>query len=284
MESESNSLFIPGILTYSIIAIALVLSFIFPPKTNRHLRQLVSVRKLFQAMLSFFTILRITWVILYYLNAKRSISFTLNRFCFTSFFTCFTLIVFHWAEEYHKQYFESTKFLPRLGFAFIVTNIILWIFEIVAVTFFLVSKETKTEGSPIYETTIITFIILDFVIACGFTIYGFAILRKKAKISSVQNKEFLKTVLITLVFTLCFFLKVILFLYRPITKKYMNNALFRVLGYYIPELIPSITQLLSYYFMRKRLDNNMTVDDLYTADDEEKVFLKSSSVPTTTFY
>lgn len=54
------------------------------------------------------------------------------------------------------------------------------------------SPEKKTEGNPLYEATVITIIFLDFVIACGFTIYGFAILRKKAKISSVERKEFLK--------------------------------------------------------------------------------------------
>lgn len=63
----------------------------------------------------------------------------------------------------------------------------------------------------------------------------------------------------------------------------MNNTLFRILGYFIPEFIPSMVQLLSYYYLRKRLDNNMTVDDLYTADDEEKIFLKTASIPTSPF-
>lgn len=56
----------------------------------------------------------------------------------------------------------------------------------------------------------------------------------------------------------------------------MNEILFRFVGYFIPEFIPAMTQLITYYIHERKKWGNMTVDDLYLVDEEERSLTPSN--------
>lgn len=93
---------------------------------------------------------RIVWLDLHLYGEKSQITFGINRLAFCTFFTAFTLVVFHWydgpaaddakyaladfdklpffaltpcrAEKYHSTYVASNRFLPTIGWAFVLTS------------------------------------------------------------------------------------------------------------------------------------------------------------------
>lgn len=58
MSDVPNSIFIPGILTYTTIGVTLIMTIIFPPRSKKSL----SVRKTFQFMLSLFVICKYIYI------------------------------------------------------------------------------------------------------------------------------------------------------------------------------------------------------------------------------
>lgn len=48
----------------------------------------------------------------------------LNNCCILS------LVVFYWAESVHSSTYASEEFLPKLGVAFLITNAIMWAFQV----------------------------------------------------------------------------------------------------------------------------------------------------------
>lgn len=54
------------------------------------------------------------------------------------------------------------------------------------------SSDKKKEGNGVYEASIIAIIVIDFVIACGFSIYGLALFRLKTKTSEFKKREILR--------------------------------------------------------------------------------------------
>jgi hypothetical protein len=58
------------------------------------------------------------------------------------------------AEQFHKDYYESKSFMPRLGGAFIILNAIVYIGEIVIISLWAMGDNTR-EGNKIYDLNII---------------------------------------------------------------------------------------------------------------------------------
>eukprot|EP01132_Coremiostelium_polycephalum_P003134 gene3134-3918_t len=72
-------------------------------------------------------------------------------------------------------------------------------------------------------------------------------------------------------FALCFLLRTIIFLYNPISGKYMNNEVFITMGYFIPDIVPTLLQL---YIIHTRMkgeeEDKSFINNLYDNEMEEQ--------------
>lgn len=74
----------------------------------------------------------------------------------------------------------------------------------------------------------------------------------------------------TLVFSSCFLIRVIVFMYRTTTNKYLDYGVFLTFGYIIPEIIPTLVQLLIITTTKKReIHESKYIQQLY--DEEENL-------------
>jgi len=71
-------------------------------------------------------------------------------------------------------------------------------------------------------------------------------------------------------------LRVVLFLYRPVTGEYMDIFVFNLFGYYLPETIPVLLQVyLIQTSKRKALEEAEFIESLYresSSDREDEAF------------
>jgi len=225
---------------------------------------------LFKTFLSCSLLCRISWCLTKVIPqlTSEAVSFVISRASFAFYFTAFTLVVFYWAESVHKSYYASEDFLPTIGVIFLITNGILWIFQVTIVVLYLLNNPGLVNTTNnLYESNIFTDIALSFLISIGFMFYGVILSIKKYK-SDVQDPRrivnVVKIILASVCFVLCFLLRVAMFAYRPITNNYIDPDLFQVFAYFIPEIIPSIVQIYiaeSSKGISQR--GNRFIDDLY---------------------
>jgi len=196
------------------------------------------------------------------------ITFLLNRSAFGFLFTAFTLVVFYWAENVHKSYYESFSFLPTLGVCFLFTNVLVWIFQVVIVVLFAITeKEVVWEGNTLYDSSILIDIAVSFLISLGFLFYGTRLSITKFRADNndpTRMREAIKIIFTAICFTLCFLLRVSMFSYRFITNAFLPDVLFVTLAYYLPELIPSVLQIYIVESSRgKSRRESQYINDLY---------------------
>jgi len=275
---------------YGLLFIGCIVSFLlsFNDKKSWDPTQ-TRIQQLFHAFLGSFIAVRITWYALRSFAGRTVASFILNRLGFVLFFTAFTLVLFFWAEMYHKNYVSAGGFLPRLFKVFVAVNALLYAIEIsVVVTFLIVDRDdySQREGNPIYDASIYLEIIVNFVVSMCFLIYGIRLFLSHVpalEYEETQNRkyrEILKILISTIIFTTCFLVRVVAFLYRPITNSYMNNNLFQILAYYIPEVIPSLVQ---FYLIRGKLRREKAdtqyIQNLYQQEEDSRQFETPTPTP-----
>eukprot|EP01114_Cavostelium_apophysatum_P001168 TRINITY_DN10994_c0_g1_i1.p2 TRINITY_DN10994_c0_g1~~TRINITY_DN10994_c0_g1_i1.p2 ORF type:complete len:284 (+),score=19.82 TRINITY_DN10994_c0_g1_i1:1106-1957(+) len=233
-----------------------------------------NVRRLFRVLITIFVFARIAWMVLHvllYSDNTDNATFVLNRFALLIFISCFSLILFYWAERFHKNYYETKKFLPKLGWAFIGTNIVIYVSHIIIVILFF-TFDTKREGNPLYDINILVDVAIAAIFSAGFMIYGILLFRKlrhHERSLEGRDSEVMQTLILSIIFTVCFLSRVVAFLYRPITKRYFEENTFYVFGYFIPELCPSIIQVyLSETLKSKEINDTKWIDDLYDENDD----------------
>jgi len=116
------------------------------------------------------------------------------------------------------------------------------------VVLFAVEDGKRTyEGDFLYDSSIFIDIVVSFLISLGFLFYGMRLSLTKLLSEDkdpTKFKEAVKTIFTTVVFTLCFLLRVAMFSYRFVTGSYIKDYdLFTVLAYYVAEIIPSMLQI-----------------------------------------
>jgi len=189
------------------------------------------------------------------------------------YLSAFTLVVFYWAETFHKNYYESSGFLPRLGMGFLALNVIVYTYQIIMLVLWDVKAHEEREGNVIYELNIVLDVAISALLSLGFLLYGILMffLTKSTGDGAIEdrNRELLKTVGITTVFAACFLCRVVMFAYRPITGQHFPAVTFYVLGYFLPELIPSVLQVyLAESTQEKQDKDNKFIDSLYAEGEE----------------
>lgn len=304
-----------GLALYSVIGLATLVAMIFPPQNVTPTRQSQIVQRLFSVLVIFFCLLRLVYFCFPIAHVSVTVTYIVNQLCFMVFFTMFSLIIFFWAEQYHRKFYNTQSMLPRLRNLFIGANILLWTIEIILVVLSVVLNQipsdqlssdpsgplapttpsaiapmitrstadskwswvyaalppaqvltpsTNTKGAglggPLYFASVIAIVIVDFIFAIGFAIYGIAIVIQKYRyaLGSGLRRELITTMIVTCVFAACFALRMTMFLYRPITGKFMNATLYRVLAYFIPEVVAVLLQISVVYLMHHGASRNAT--------------------------
>jgi len=261
---------------YGVLAFGCIASFVYSIRQKRETN--FAIQQVFHLFLSLFIAVRITWFALRSFSERDGLSFILNRFGFLLFFTAFTVVLFYWAETYHKTYISNVGFLPTLVKFFVITNGLLYALEVTLVVLFIISTDRNNyyeEGNIFYESSILFEVGVNFLVSLCYFTYGARLFLSHGKASEFEEnfarktKELLKTLISTIILTVCFLVRVIAFLYRPITNAYMDDQLFRVLAYFIPEIIPSI---ILFYLMQahkyKQRSENKFIEGLYKQEEE----------------
>jgi hypothetical protein len=232
--------------------------------------QIVIIERLFKVFLLVFLASRIVWLILQTLDMAGPVSFVFNRLAFAFFYSAFTLIMFYWAEITHKNYYESTSFMPKLGYIFFITNVLVWSLQIVFVILFELGIKTEL----LYDLNQWIDVGLSALIALGFIFYGIRIICMRAgsdKLNPDLRKELMKMLLATVVFASCFLLRVFMFAYRPVTGKYFDDHTFIILGYYVCEAVPSLVEVYIFYTTKHETKMQIDfIDDLYDQDQQDE--------------
>ncbi|PRP75305.1 hypothetical protein PROFUN_05616 [Planoprotostelium fungivorum] len=283
---EETATYICGIVLYTIVLLILVVLLFLSLKKNpeRPATKLSDkVRKLFRGTIVLFLCVRIIWLIARCWTDYESVTFVLNRVALALFLTAFTLVIFYWAERFHKSYFESGQFLPKVGGIFVVVNITMYITQIVFVSLYLSHSEGGREGNIMYELNIIGDIVLTVLVSAGFFIYGWLLFCSTRStddtLSESRDRELMKILILTLIFTTCFLSKVAIFLYRPITGSTFPSVIFYSFGYYTPEVIPCLFQLYVSESSNKQQEKETKfIDDLY-AESQESIDEFAKNIP-----
>lgn len=306
-----------GLALYSLIGLITLVAMIFPPQKSSPTRQSQIVQRLFSVLVIVFCLLRLVYFCFPIAHVSVIVTYIVNQAAFMVFFTMFSLIIFFWAEQYHRKFYDTQSMLPRLRNVFIVVNIVLWSLEILLVVLAvtlgqvptdklvddptpaapapespstivplltlagtprrslwqrmwereasesmagtvpmpLLTPSTNTKGAglggPLYFASVISIIIVDFIFSMGFATYGIAIFIQKYRFSLGRGlrRELVATMIVTFVFAACFALRMVMFLYRPITGKFLNGTLYRVLAYFVPEVSAVLLQISVVYLM-----------------------------------
>jgi len=103
-------------------------------------------------------------------------------------------------------------------------------------------------GSPWYDASVLFLAFVLLVMGVMFVVYGFRLYVLSGKCSHNVQQVLFRAGICSLVVSVFFLLRCVFLLYRPITGRYMNNQLFIVMCYYVPELAPLFLSLVVHAF------------------------------------
>eukprot|EP01112_Ceratiomyxa_fruticulosa_P005943 TRINITY_DN16747_c0_g2_i1.p1 TRINITY_DN16747_c0_g2~~TRINITY_DN16747_c0_g2_i1.p1 ORF type:complete len:113 (+),score=15.92 TRINITY_DN16747_c0_g2_i1:423-761(+) len=110
-----------------------------------------------------------------------------------------------------------------------------YLVQFMFVALFMLEKPDIREGNFFYDFLTNFQIIVGFFVSVGFLIYGINLYCSTTSTNQTtpfqDTDEINKYLFVMLAFTLCFSLRIAMFLYRPITDHYMKDNLFPVLEY-----------------------------------------------------
>lgn len=273
-----------GITAYSIVLFVCILDYFWAWATDRYRKTddeaidktsfLVEV--LFKSFISFFLIARIVWLTVYDIYGQSFhviFSFPLSRCIFALYFTAFILVVYYWVSNAHKLYFGANSFLAtKLSVILAIINSCVWIFQIVAITVFLTLQKDDT---PITRQSIRVFcnlsdVVISFIVSISFLFYGlvWARLRYHSDLQDPKRvKDVIKILGVTIVFTMCFMLKVIISLIDFLFVGFLSPNLLISLTYFVPELIVvSLMVFLVEGSKSRRAIRSKFISDLYKGE------------------
>jgi len=268
----TDGVLVVGLVLYSSLFIFSIIFLLLFLRLDKQPLRSPSFQKLFFVFLLPFVIFRIAWFGLEIQPSGYS-EFIINRLTLCLWFTCFSIIVAFWAETIHKHFVTADDIfsVSIVKWFLVVANGILYIFEIIVVVVFVATSGGQKEGNPFYDASIIIISLFSLGIAICFLLYGIRQLQmiKKSGDESKESKiELFKIGLVTMLFTICFLSRVIMFLWRPASGEFLPEGVFYTFGYFIPELIPTTIQIFVIVTMRKKLTfDSKFINDLYRASE-----------------
>ncbi|KAJ6252383.1 tobamovirus multiplication protein 1-like isoform x1 [Anaeramoeba flamelloides] len=236
-------------------------------------KSFTSIQFLFHVLTLFYCIARIFWLSLQQRKNNWVVfQFSINRFAILSFFTSFTLLVFFWAQIYHNLLSKMSS----LKTVHVVLNSLLYIYTIICIILFGTGVEKDTDNNPFYDVNVLIIAGVSVCTSLAFFVYGFLLMRKygESVFHSNKKRHLLKIFSITILYSACFLLRFIMFLYRPITGKYFPYTYYIFFFYYVPEIPPIVVQLWTMKIKTGLKKNNKQINAKLI---EEESFTSSSS-------
>ena len=249
---------------------------------------------IFYVLVGLFLGARIAWcaVQLFSGETRQYIQFGLNVFSDCLFFSCFSLIVIHWAESNSKTTVGDVRVLSSMvGWIFLAINCILYIFQIATVVYIGI-KDAST--SPLVLTSILVGVLENCIVGIAFLIFGLRLycLIQHARSSTIvdpattgQRTSVTRTLLVTVVMTACFLTRSILYVVQVLKTRHASSgdemmavdSVPRIVFIYLSELAPIMYQLWLQR-ARKKLEekHDRFIQDLY----ERNEIISSDSLDT----
>ncbi|KYR03012.1 hypothetical protein DLAC_00499 [Tieghemostelium lacteum] len=260
-----------AIILYAILAVVCLLSLY---KTfYRNEAKILS--RIFHICICGFVSIREIWYIMRVVTGEGPITFTLNNTSFLFYLSGLLVVLFYWIETYNRTYVSTNEFLPKMKLIFIIINGLIYGVQIVFFVLFFTVNNEKREGSPVYLTIVLYQNFLSLIIGLVFLMqvirmyFNFTQLDKD--IRSSQMQQVTKICFLALIFAGCFVIRTIVFLYQPITGRYMNNEVFVTLGYFIPDIIPTLVQIrIIHTTMKSEIEDTSFIDNLYENELEDQ--------------
>jgi len=258
-----------GIVFYALLFITTLIMYII----KRHVAavSLQQMATLFYIGLPVFMILRMTWFVLEMNTTDGAglASNLINRVCFCVFLFVFNSLLFYWIDTVHTTVnvaYAKEAFKGSLDYEFItpVGRVFFWIATatVIALTLILAIvraaligsadktasdyKDMKNTINVIYDVNNIIISLMFLVYGLCFFIYGTTLNCRIARNnSSTKSGDLAKAEVFAIVLTCCFAVRCVMFSYRIMTGKYLDNNLYISLSYFVPEIVPTLMCLWS---------------------------------------
>ncbi|KAH3767785.1 hypothetical protein Pelo_309 [Pelomyxa schiedti] len=244
---------------YGLMLVACVVSFVM--LAVRYGRVYFNAANGIHLFMALHCIFRVVWFTFHALQpAESNFTYFLDRFGFSFFFTTYTLLIIFWAENYYLIFFESPNFLSYLRIFILALNIIGYALSVLTI----VMKVTVLEDegnyfseSPLAQAALS--LVSIFVLCVGVRLY----LRQKKSVwyEPARALEIRKVVVATAIFTVCFAVRVLVLLTTFTKLIWLPSMAYYLTDYWIPELIPSGTQI----FILQSSRNQEAADDEFVA-------------------
>ena len=275
-----SSVLLLGLVLYALFVLVTIVASV------RHLLREGSSRRLsssgmFYVLVLLFLGFRITWsAFSLFLPLRQYLAWAFNVGSDCLFFTCWTLIVLHWAETN----FRSTPGDPRLfssvvGWIFLATNVVLYLFQASVIIY--VSQTEKNDNQALILTSILVAILENVILGIGFLIFG---LRLYCIVQSArstiadeatlgQRSSIRTTLVVTVIMTACFLGRSILYIVQVTTAQGTNELMSagsipRVVLVFVSELVPISYQLWLQRSRKKQEEKHTRfIQDLYEQND-----------------
>ncbi|KAH3765812.1 hypothetical protein Pelo_2347 [Pelomyxa schiedti] len=179
------------------------------------------------------------------------LSYLLGTVAHCLFFTALLVMLLHMLEHMNAELANRKLLVSTLS------NVIFWLimsipyfYTLATTVYFIMVPDALADGNIIYDTAIITIVVYCLMCAIAYCITAALIVRKVYILE--RNDLFFKmkkrpVYLLIFVMAVClisFLLQCAMLSYRPITGEYMNQYVFEVFTYWLPEVACSILLLI----------------------------------------
>jgi len=185
-----------------------------------------------------------------------TILFIINRAAIHTFFLSFTFILLQWIRAFSRSNIsnfkrkKSTKTIKIITYLLIVFNIIHFSYLILVSILAIKAEQAGDPFShgknPFYDIDTLSISALAALIGFTFSIYGIRFMYQITKLtnmgddSDLNNRLLLKILFISMIYSGCFILRCFSFAYKYITSNTLDDYLYHILCYFLPEGLSSL--------------------------------------------
>jgi len=231
--------------------------------------QSLLVEILFKTFCTLFLIARLGWIA-FHLTAfpAEEYAFVFNRLAFAFYFSCFTQVVFFWAENAHRTIYGGGGFSKSMAILFILVNLGVWVFQIVVMVFFVRATDSQRKNDLIYAANNIADVSLSLLVSLGFLLYGFVWARNRFKSTDSDDprrcRDVVKIIGTTTVFAICFLTRFLMFCWTYMTGDIVDPDVFLVMTFFVPESVSVGLQVYLVESSKSKADTKAAfIEDLY---------------------
>jgi len=265
---KADATHIVGACLYSILFFVTLGMYIY--KRVRYGLPFQQLSTIFYIGLPIFMVLRTIWMIFEMCDTLETdiADNLINRIALCVFLFVFNALLFYWIDTIHttvnvafaKEAFRGSldyEFITPIGrlFFWLVTGLVICLTLILAIARNVLKGTSDLDDSDyknkkkvidvLYDVNNIIISLLFLVYGLCFFIYGTMLNCRIKKNKSTSLGDLIKAEIFSVVLMICFAIRCVMFSYRVLTGKLLNDDLYVVMSYFIPEIIPTLLCLWS---------------------------------------